>query len=136
MSSFVDTNVLVYAFDRSAKHKRTVALKLLESADLDFVISSQVLSEFYVATTRKLDPSLTHDEAVHAVGLLRTLPVVALDESLVAASMETASIVAISLWDAQIIEAAARAGCSELLTEDLNDGQIISGVVVKNPFSV
>jgi len=135
MPAFLDTNVLVYVFDQSNERKQAVAQGLLEDAGSDFVISSQVLSEFYVATTRNLRPALRHDEAVHAVRLLRALPIVAVDESLVAAAMETASNAEISLWDAQIVEAASRAGCAVVLTEDLNDGQIINGVEVKNPFS-
>lgn len=135
MTAFLDTNILVYAFDRSDEEKQSAAQQLLQDPYAEFVISSQVLSEFYVVTTRKLTPPLGHQDAVHAVRLLRNLPVVAVDGSLVAAAIDTASASSISLWDAQIIEAASRAGCSALLTEDLNDGQIIGGVEVRNPFS-
>jgi len=40
----------------------------------------------------------------------------------------------LSLWDAMIIEAARQAGCDRVLTEDLSDGQVVSGVRIENPF--
>jgi predicted nucleic acid-binding protein len=132
--SFLDTNVFVYAFDRSHPEKRAVALELLEDADAEFVTSAQVLSEFYVTTTRKLDPPLTPSSALEAIEHIRRLPIVAVDDRLVAAAAATAGSASLSLWDGLIVEAAARAGCDELLTEDLNAGQIIAGVQVRNPF--
>jgi len=131
---FLDTNVLVSAFDRSDAEKRAAAQRLLAD-ESDFAISAQVLSEFYVVTTKKLNPSLSHAEAVSAIDLLRNLPVVAVDDGLVATAIKTAHSSRISLRDAQIVEAAVHAGCHVLLTEDLNAGQVISGVEVKNPFS-
>ena len=134
MPAFLDTNVLVYAFDRSEPIKMQVAQQLLADPDADFVTSAQVLIEFYVTTTRKLNPPLDHAAAVDALELLSRLPVVAVDDRLVVAAAEIADIASLSLWDAQIVEAAARSGCDELLTEDLNAGQVIAGVNVRNPF--
>lgn len=135
MPLFLDTNVLVYAFDRSEPTKRAVAQALLDDPGADYVTSAQVLSEFYVVATRKLDPPLGHDAALQALEHLSRLPVVAIDERLVLAAAVTADARSLSLWDAQIIEAAARADCAEVLTEDLSDGQSIAGVVVRNPFA-
>ena len=134
MASFLDTNVLVYAFDRSEPAKMEVAQRVLANPDADFVISAQVLSEFYVTTTRRLDPPLDHNAALDAMNHLRRLPVVAIDDRLVATAATIASEESLSLWDAQIAAAAARAGCDEILTEDLNDGQLIGSVLVRNPF--
>jgi predicted nucleic acid-binding protein len=135
MPVFIDTSVLVYAFDHSEPDRKAIAAELLGDPAADFVTSAQVLSEFYVTTTRKLEPPLAHDAALAALEHLRRLPVVALDDRLVVAAAATAEANSLSLWDAQIIEAAARTGCEEVLTEDLNDGQSISGVVVRNPFA-
>ena len=134
MPTFLDTNVLVYAFDRSEPAKMQTAQQLLADPDADFVISAQVCSEFYVTVTRKLSPPLQHSAAANALELLSRLPVVAIDDRLVAAAAVIADALSLSLWDAQIVEAAARAGCEELLTEDLNDDQVIAGVHVRNPF--
>lgn len=134
MTAFLDTNVIVYAFDRSDKAKRARAIEVL-SSESDYVISAQVLSEFYIVATRKLDPPLRQSEASRVVELLRVLPVVGIDEGLVAAAIATSREADISLWDAQIIEAAAGAGCDVVLTEDLNTGQTIRGITIENPFT-
>ncbi|HET8984637.1 MAG TPA: PIN domain-containing protein, partial [Trueperaceae bacterium] len=98
-------------------------------------LSSQVLSEFYWITTRKLRPSLTEDVAQAAVRrLVKLAHVVAVDASLVAAAIALARDNQLALWDAQIILAAARSGCDLLLTEDLNHGQVIAGVTIRDPF--
>jgi predicted nucleic acid-binding protein len=134
MPAFLDTNVVVYAFDRSEPAKRAAAQALLEDPGADYVSSAQVLSEFYVTTRRKLSPPLSHGDALRAIAHLSKVPIVAIDDRLVRAAAELADGESLSLWDAQIIVAAARSGCDEILTEDLNDGQTISGVTVRNPF--
>lgn len=134
MAVFIDTNVLVYAVDGSEPKKQEVAQRLLGDPDLEFIISAQVLGEFYVAVTRKLRPPLTPADAANTIEQLRRVPVVPIDDRLVAAAIATCAAAGLSLWDAQIIQAAARAGCTEVLTEDLNDGQTIAGVSVRNPF--
>lgn len=135
MPIFLDTNVFVYAFDRSEPTKREVAQMLLEDPHADYVTSAQVLSEFYVTTTRKLDPPLGHADAKQALEGISKLPVVAIDDRLVMAAAETVVTDSLSLWDAQVVQAAARAGCEEILTEDLNEGQTVAGVTVRNPFA-
>ncbi|MDX2343068.1 MAG: PIN domain-containing protein [Acidimicrobiia bacterium] len=134
MPVFIDTNVLVYAVDGSEPEKQATAQRVLSDPELDFVISAQVLSEFYVATTRRLRPPLGSAEAAATIGELRRVPVVAIDDRLVAAAIDTSEEAGISLRDAQIIQAAARSGCDQVLTEDLNDGQTIAGVQIRNPF--
>jgi predicted nucleic acid-binding protein len=59
---------------------------------------------------------------------------VAVDRELVLSAVDTATRYQLALWDALIVEAAARAGCERLLTEDLNHGQEIRGVRIENPF--
>ena len=136
--SFLDSNVLVYAVDESPeeKAKHDAAMALLSGQPDDVVISTQVLQEFYVVVTRKLRRPLTDDRAARAVRGLAKLDVVATDVSLVLAAVDTSRRVQLSLWDALIIEAARRAGCARVLTEDLTDGQVIGDVLIENPFSV
>ncbi len=134
MPSFIDTNVFVYAFDRSEPDKRAVALRLLNDPEASYVTSAQVLSEFYVTVTRKLRPALSVDEALDAIRLIARLPVVPIDERLVAGAAALSAQAGLSLWDSQIVQASVRAGCSEILTEDFNEGQVYAGVPVRNPF--
>jgi len=133
--AFLDTNVLVYAVDEGEPEKQTVARDLLGSAgDNEFVLSTQVLSEFYVVVTRKLDAPLPEEVAAQAIELLGRLSVVAADVELVRAAIRIGRRSQLSYWDALVVAAAEAAGCERLLSEDLGDGQAIGGVRVENPF--
>ncbi len=134
--TFLDSNVLVYAVDESpaekAKHAR--AVELLSERPEDLVVSNQVLQEFYVVTTRKLRHPLSEERAAKAVRGIAKLDVVDVDVPLVLAAVDTSRTAKLSLWDALIVEAASRAGCGRVLSEDLNAGQVIRGVRIENPF--
>lgn len=134
--TFLDSNILVYSVDESpvekAKHAR--AIELLSADPESLVVSTQVLQEFYVVATRKLRSPLSEERAERAVRGIAKLDVVGVDASLVLAAIDTSRTVQISLWDALIIEAASRAGCDRILSEDLNTGQAIRGVTIENPF--
>jgi len=133
--SFLDTNVLVYAFDEDSPEKQKRAQLLLERAAVGQAwISPQVLQEFYVATTRKLARPLTHEDAERAVAGLAALPVASVDESSVLAAIARVGRLSISLWDAMIVQAAVESGCRVLLTEDMQHDQEIDGVRISNPF--
>ena len=133
--AFVDTNVLVYAFDDGAPSKRDRARALLTTPPAPLVISAQVIGEFYVVVTRKLATPLDEDHAGAAVAELLRLPVVPIDGELARAAVSTSRAARLSYWDALIVEAAAAAGCDRLLTEDLSDGATIRSVRVENPFA-
>jgi predicted nucleic acid-binding protein len=135
--TFLDSNVLVYSVDESPaeKVKHTLAVGLLSGPAEDFVVSTQILQEFYVVTTRKLKNPLSEGRAAKAVRALAKLDVVGVDVPLLLAAVDTSRTAKISLWDALIIEAAGRAGCSQVLSEDLNAGQVIRGVRIENPFA-
>ena len=135
MTAFLDTNVLVYAFDASEPAKRARAVALLEDEALDVVVSAQVLNEFYWTVTRKLDPKVPDDVAQDVVRGLALGRVVPVDAALVEEAIALARRHDLSLWDAGIVVAAQRAGCHELLTEDLANGQAFGGVTVRDPFA-
>lgn len=135
--TFLDSNVLVYSVDESpaekAKHDR--AAEVLTTQPDSLVVSTQVLQEFYVVSTRKLKNPLSEERAAKAVRGIAKLGVVGIDVPLVLAAVDTSRTAQLSLWDALIIEAASRAGCERVLSEDLNAGQIIRGVTIQNPFA-
>ncbi|MFT4229324.1 MAG: PIN domain-containing protein [Microbacterium sp.] len=133
-SAFLDTNVLVYAFDGCDPAKRARAIEILERAPDELVVSAQVLGEFYVTVTRKLATPLPPSTAAAAVEQLARHTVIMTDATLVRAAVDTSTRSQISYWDALIVEAAARAGCERILTEDLADGSTIRGVRIENPF--
>lgn len=131
---FLDTNVLVYAAanDPETADKRYRALALIESRD--FALSAQVLQEFYVTVTRKLEVGLSAAQALEWIEQFEAFPCMPVDAGLVKVAAELAERFRISYWDAAIIAAAERAGAATLYSEDLNDGQRYGGVTVVNPF--
>lgn len=133
--AFLDTNVLVYVFDQDEPDKAKLAKALLGQAKPDeLALSAQVLGEFYVTVTRKLRRPLDADSAGQAVDWLSLLKVVSIDSALVKEAGEISRSSQISYWDGLIVASAASYGCQRLLTEDLNDGQVIAGVRIENPF--
>ena len=134
--TFIDTNVLVYRYDDSAPIKQVRAQELLKTGieNETAVVSAQVLGEFFTTVTWKIQNPLSADDAQAAVDLISTLSVVALDLALVRRAISTQKRYGISYWDALIVVAAESAGCTRILSEDLNSGQAYNGVVVVNPF--
>jgi predicted nucleic acid-binding protein len=135
-SAFLDTNVVVYAFDDDEPVKQERARTIIGGGDYPtLVVSTQVLAEFFVTVTRKLDRPLSPELARQAVADLATLPVVGADKESVLAGIDLADRHQLCLWDALIVQAAATAGCETLLTEDLTDGTVLAGVSIQNPFA-
>jgi predicted nucleic acid-binding protein len=131
---FVDTNVLIYALDQADPHKQQTArvwrTELWKSRRGR--ISFQVLQEFFVNVTRK-SLSSKEDARAEVRDLLAWGPV-ALDAFTLERGWKIEDRYKLSFWDALIVAAAIQASCSYLLTEDLQEGQDIDGVVVVNPF--
>lgn len=137
MSAFFDTDILVYPFDSSSPEKRHRARDLFRerAARDEVLLSVQVLQELYVTLTRKLARPVRADRAERLVRSFAALPVVAIDAELVLAAVALSRRNQLSLWDALIVVAAKAGGASEVLSEDLQSGQIIAGLRVVNPFA-
>ena len=131
--TFVDTHVLLYAYDpgAGAKHERAAAaLHELWEARAG-VLSTQVLQEFSVNARKKL---AAPDAAIlRVVGAYRAWDVWRPEVDDVLAAISSASAHQLSFWDAMIVVCAARLGATRLYTEHLNHGQVIGGVRVVNP---
>jgi predicted nucleic acid-binding protein len=134
MSLFVDTNVVVYAFDRADPAKQRRAIEILEAGHR-LVLSTQVLLEAWWVLTRRLAEPLDEDRAAEAIDRLSELPVISTDSQLVRQAIGTARQHEIAIWDALIVEAARAAGCTHVLSDDLQHGQDFDGVVIENPFA-
>ncbi|MDR1452818.1 MAG: PIN domain-containing protein [Candidatus Margulisbacteria bacterium] len=133
---FIDSNILVYALDKYHKKKQLLARQTLKSIveNNNAVISTQVLQEFYTVCTRKLQLApLRVKEYVHNYS--ENLEVVQNSPELIERGIDISIISQISFWDALLIASAEYAKCSELITEDLNAGQIINGLKIRNPFA-
>ena len=137
MTFFIDTNVLVYARDASEPEKQPVARQwvdlLWETAQGR--LSVQVLNEYYVTVTRKLQPGLSQGDAQADVQDLMSWNPVPINAALISRGWMVESRFGLQSWDALIVASAQQTGCRYLLTEDLQDGQDLDGVLVVNPFT-
>ncbi|BBO84665.1 twitching motility protein PilT [Desulfosarcina ovata subsp. sediminis] len=134
--AFLDTNVLVYAYDNRDRRKQEIAQGLLV-AGIErerYVISVQVLGEFFNVVTRNINNPMSPAEAQKAISLFSVLPVQEIDLNMVHRAIDTHIEYKISYWDALIVSAAERCDCKSILSEDLNTGQHYHGIVVNNPF--
>ena len=134
---FVDTNVLVYAYDRSEPIKQAIAVTVLASIVRSGagVISAQVLSEFFNAVTRKIPAPLTLEEAHARVqNLLRLLHVVPVTDLIVLEAVRGVREHQLSLWDAQIWAAARLNQIPVILSEDFRGDLVLEGIRVVDPF--
>ena len=136
MAAFVDTNVLVYAHDKDqgTKHERAGEIVAVLWERRTGLISTQVLQEFYETVTRKIPKPISPSRArsvIRAYGQWK-LETNGLDTILQASELQERH--RLSFWDAMIVAAAIRSGAEVLLSEDLNDGQLIEGVRIRNPF--
>ena len=129
---FFDTNILVYQVDTNDRRKSEIARLLVEQYENSCVVSTQVLLELYRVLTGKLKISdISARSLVRNTAQLHTVET-SIDLTLQA--VDLAVLNQISIWDAAIISAAISARCDVLFTEDLNDGQIVEGVRLVNPF--
>lgn len=134
--TFVDTTILLYAYDRSAGARHEQAATLvgdLGAARLG-ALSVQVLQEFYVNATRKIAEPLSHAVALGRLRILSRWSMHVPQAHDVIAAAELAEAAQLSFWDAMIVHSASVLGCGTVWSEDLNDGQRIAGVTVHNPF--
>ena len=136
-SFFLDTNVLVYANDRTEAAKQSAAVQLIADGIQSgrAVISSQVLGEFWVTVTQKIQVPLDRRTAEREIEHLRTMQVVSIEYDTVRTAIRLQERHRVSYWDALILAAASLAGCAQVYSEDLNAGQRYGRVVVRDPFA-
>ncbi|HYX42028.1 MAG TPA: PIN domain-containing protein [Pyrinomonadaceae bacterium] len=135
---FVDTNVFVYARDLGEPVKQPHATAWLERLWHERLgrTSVQILSEYYVTVTRKLDPGLPPDDAWDDVSALFTWRPQPIDEALLQRGRDIERRHRLSWWDSLVVGAAQLQGCALLLSEDLQDGGVYGGVMVRSPFTL
>ena len=136
MRTFVDTNIVLYAYDQREPEKSAIAREIL--SDLwrtrEGHLSTQVLQELYVNLTRKLRVVVPRSKARALVGRYGRWPVhtITTGDILEAADLEQRD--SLSFWDALIVVAAVRGGAERIISEDFQHGRTIGGVRIENPF--
>ena len=135
-AAFVDTNILVYALEKTPSPRKTPAqtliLRLTEEDRLR--ISTQVLQELFVTLTRKGIQTCSPNEAISFLDQLSVWPLFLTDFPAIHDAALLSRDTGISFWDALIVVAAARSGANTLYTEDLSHGEKLLGVEIVNPF--
>ena len=131
---FIDTNILVYTLDKNDKSKNERARCVLQKIiDKHYpVISTQVINEFYIVATKKLnaDPIIVKN-IVHN---FKNMEIVHTDLQLIEEAIDISILTQLSFWDSLIIAAAEKANCELIFSEDLHAGQTYRGVLLLNPF--
>lgn len=133
--SLLDTNILVYADlpDEPAKQRRAIGLISELRSRGDAVLSTQVLQEFANVALRKL--RLPLPLVRERLAFYRRFDLVQTTPDLIAGVLDLHALHSLSFYDALIVQAASVSGCPRLLSEDLQEGAVIAGVRVENPFA-
>jgi predicted nucleic acid-binding protein len=133
---FIDTNILVYAYDRSAGKKHRLASQLVKNCwELENgCISIQILQEFFVTITRKIVAPLALPTARQIISDLAHWRMHSPEIGDLLLAIDLLQNYSLSFWDAMVVQSATRLRCTRLFSEDLSHGQIYGDVQVINPF--
>jgi predicted nucleic acid-binding protein len=137
VKSFLDTNIIIYAFDRSFPEKAKIAQRLVinGAADKQAIISYQVVQEFINVALRGFRLAIVRSDLESFV-LTALFPMMAISSSpaLVIEALRLHGENQLSWYDALIVAAALHGGCKVLYSEDLQHGRRFGDLVVQNPF--
>jgi predicted nucleic acid-binding protein len=132
---FLDTNVLVYAYDPGDLRKQQIAQGLVRRAMAgEISTSSQVLGEFAATLLHKLMPPAKPDDVMVLLDTLAPIKLVPIDGDVVLRAVQAHAQYGVHFYDGMILAAAERGGCQKIWSEDLSAGQQYFGCVVENPF--
>jgi len=133
---FVDTNVIVYAYDKNAGEKHRVAADIMTDLWRSGLgtISTQVLQEFFVTLTKKISVPMDISVVRETIRRLSKWDVLLIDADMIIRATELQERYKYSFWDSMIIASAIAGRARTILSEDLADGQIIQGISIRNPF--
>ncbi|MCF6235885.1 MAG: PIN domain-containing protein [Gammaproteobacteria bacterium] len=133
--TFIDTNIIIYANDARDEEKQKKALNIVAKHMRlgTGVISTQVLQEYAHVALNKLHQR--QDVILRQLFLLEGLEIIPQSPALIRRSVEIKTSYQINFWDACIISAAEHSKCNIILSEDLNNSQFYSGILLKNPFT-
>lgn len=133
---FLDTNIIVYAYDLSNKEKHAKAIEIIEElwASGLGVVSTQVLQEFFFTVTKKIAHPLHIKAAQEIIKDFLKWDVVVNNGDSIVEAIEIYQKYKYSFWDSLIITSAMRGSVNLLISEDFSHGQIINGIKITNPF--
>jgi predicted nucleic acid-binding protein len=134
-AEFLDTNILVYAYDLRDPRKQKIAQSLIHRAlDGEIAASSQVLGEFASTLLHKLTPPVKPADLATLLQTLESIYLVPLDRHVVLRAVNAHDQYGLHFYDGMIVATAERGGCQKIWSEDLNASQEYFGVRIENPF--
>lgn len=132
---FLDTNVLVYAYDATDPVKKHIAQDLVQRAVAgEIVTSTQVLAEFATTLLHKISPAARAADVSAILDALGPIKLIAADADIVRRAVEAHAQYGVHFFDGMILAAAEHGACTRILSEDFNTGQSYFGIKVENPF--
>lgn len=132
---FLDTNVLVYAYDTTDAQKQQIARQLVRRALAgEILTSTQVLAEFAATLLHKVVPPLSGPDVETILEALSPITLIIPDAEIVRRAVKANGKYGLHFYDGMIVASAERGGCNRILSEDLNSGQQYFGIVAVNPF--
>jgi predicted nucleic acid-binding protein len=132
---FLDTNILLYAYDPSDRRKQLIAHELVRKALAgQMLVSTQVLSEYAAVLLHKMSPPAPPKHLKVILNALAPIRVILADGDMVRRAVEAHAEYGVRFYDGMIVAAAERGGCERIWSEDFNAGQKYFGIVVENPF--
>jgi predicted nucleic acid-binding protein len=132
---FLDTNVLVYAYDPTDPRSQQIGQRLVRRAVAgEIAASSQVLGEFAATLLHKSKPRAKPEDVIALLEALGPIKLVPLDGDVILRAVQAQAQYGLHFYDGMIVAAAERGGCQKIWSEDLNAGQKYFGSVVENPF--
>ena len=134
---FLDTNIIVYAHDRSSRDKHAVAREIMDYLweSRKGVISVQVLQELFVCVTKKIVKPLLLKQARVILEYLSNWNVVVNDKYITLKAIDLQEKYQFSFWDSLVVQAAIQGQARILLSEDLPDSQVVNDLKILNPFT-
>ncbi len=133
---FVDTNLLVYAYDSSAGKKWELSSDIISLLwkYRTGVISTQVVQELFVILTHKVKRPIPPEKAKEIIADILHWPLIVNDAENILRAVDLQITYRFSFWDSLILQAAISSRSDCLLSEDFQHGQVIESVTVVNPF--
>lgn len=135
--SFVDTNILVYAYDSSSGIKHIIAFNLMNNlwTSRSGILSTQVLCEFFVTVTKKIQNPIPVNQAKLIIkDYISFWPIINISQDMIIEAIDATESYSLSFWDALIWSAARNFGAMRIYTEDLQHQLVIDSVQFINPF--
>jgi predicted nucleic acid-binding protein len=136
-ASFVDTNILVYAYDSDAGRKHNLAVELIDDLWIteSGILSTQVLCEFFVTITQKIPNPILIEQARQTIDdYASSWEIAIINKDTILNAIDVMKNCTLSFWDALIWSAAKQSGAKRIYTEDFHHGSIIDSIEFINPF--